>query len=87
MFLEEGIWKKIFYRLIDTLGEDDDDRDKMLDIESQTYGAIINEFENEKDVEVQNKLADHRIAKAIVTSLKLYESSRKKFDVSYFKFK
>ena len=87
MFLEEGTWKKIFYRLIDTLGEDDEDRDKMLDIESQTYGAIIDEFETEKDINTKNKLADQRVAKAIVTSLKLYESSRKKFDVSYFKFK
>ena len=86
-FLEEAIFRKIFYRIIDTLGEDDDDREKMLDIESQTYGAIIDELESEKNVDQRNKLADRRIAKAIMTSFRVYETSRNKFDRSYFNFK
>lgn len=86
-FLEEAVFRKIFYRIIDTLSDDDDLKPKMLDIEAKTYNAIIGEFEDEKNIETQNKLADRRIAKAIHTSFRVYESSRKKFAKSYFKFK
>lgn len=59
----------------------------MLSIESQTYGAIIDEFKDEKNVNLKNKLADQRIAKAIMTSFKVYETSRNRFDKSYFNFR
>lgn len=87
IFLEEAVFRKIFYRIIDTISEEDDDREKMLSIESQTYGAIIDDLKDEKNVNKKNKLADERIAKAIMTSFKVYESSRNKFDKSYFNFK
>ena len=59
----------------------------MLEIESKTYGVIFGELDEEDDVDQKNKIADHKIAKTIYTSFKVYETSRKKFDVSYFKFK
>lgn len=59
----------------------------MLTIEAQTYGAIIDEFEDEKNLDKKNKLADQRIAKAFLTSFKVYETSRNKYDKSYFNFK
>ena len=86
-YLEEAVFRKIFYRIVDTLSDDDDFKQKMLDIEAKTYGAIIGEFEDEKNIETQNKLPDRRIAKAILTSFRVYESSRKRFAKSYFKFK
>ena len=62
-------------------------KEKMLGIESKIYQAIIGEFEDETNRDTQNKLADRRIAKAIFTSFRVFESGRKKFDKSYFKFK
>ena len=79
-------FKKIYYRIVDSLGDDDEFKERMLEIEDKTYNVIIGGLK-EEDVDKKNKLADHAIAKAIHTSLRVYEASRKKFEVSYFKFK
>ena len=84
--LEVDVFRKIFFRIIDTLSVEDDFRDRMLEIESKTFSVIVGEL-NEDTVDKKNKLADQKIAKTIYNSLKAYEASRKKFDVSYFKFK
>ena len=83
---EVDVFRKIFYRIIDTLSVEDDFKDRMHDIESRTYTVIVGEL-NEDTVDKKNKVADQKVAKTIYNSLKAYETSRKKFDVSYFRFK
>ena len=79
-------FRKIYYRIIDTLSVEDEFKDRMYEIEAKTYTVIVGEL-NEDTVDKKNKVADQKIAKTIYNSLKAYETSRKKFDVSYFKFK
>lgn len=69
---------------MDTLPGEDESRDQMLSIESKTYKVIMKDL---VDSDEKNKVADFKIAKTIYTSFKVYEVNRKKFDVSYFKFK
>ena len=71
---------------MDSIGDEDEFKARLLEIEAKTYSVIVGGLK-EDDVDKKNKLADEKIAKTLHTSLKVYETSRKKFDVSYFKFK
>ena len=82
-------FRKIFYRYVDSLSEDDDDHKKLLIIEQNIFGVIKTDIEDKNgpwEGGDMNKLADQKIAAAIHSSLQSYETHKKRFDTSYFTF-
>ena len=84
-------FRKIFYRYVDSLSQDDGDEDhsKLLSIERNIFGVIKKDIKDEKggwEGGDMNKLADQKVAAAIHSSLKSYETHKKHFEPSYFTF-
>lgn len=76
---------------MDSLSQDDGDEDnlKLLGIEEKVFGVIkkgIEEERGEWEGGDLNKLADQKVAAAIHSSLKSYETHKKRFEPSYFNF-
>ena len=74
---------------MDSLSQDDGDNLKLLSIEQSIFGVIKKDIEEEQGAwggGDMNKLADQKVAAAIHSSFKSYETHKKRFEPSYFKF-
>ena len=88
IYLDTETFRRAFYRIVDTLVEEDDSKERMIEIETSIYKVIKKEMdEDEIDFAEKNRKADGKIASAVLTSFKVYENSRNKHQVSYFNFK
>ena len=81
----------MFYRSLDSLGDDYQCRHRMLSIEETTFGVVKTDVEKEfgqwKGTLNENKKADGLIASALYNSFKTYEKNRKNYEDSFFIFK
>ena len=75
--LDAALFRKLFYRIIDTLEDDDENKERML--EKKDVG------EWRSTVEINMK-ADLLIASKIRTSFASYERTRSKYQRSFFTF-
>ena len=87
--LDKEAWKKIFYRLVDTL--EDEDGDLVRGIEEDLFLRFVKgDVENESGPWIgssdQNKLSNMKVASMIRTSFKYYESVRQSPQEKVFNF-
>ena len=85
------MWKIIFNRFLDCAELDDDDRDRIMQIEDIIFNNIKKEVEEDtgKDfsgTEEENRRADFKVAKSVKSSFESYEKTRKSSDTSFFRF-
>lgn len=85
----DKLWRRAFYRLIDSSTLNPDDRDRARRIEEELFINIKPEVESEvgrdwEGDEEQNRLADLKIAQCLKKSFRNFERSSK--DVHYFNF-
>ena len=82
---------KMFYRALDSLGDDSGCRKMLLSIEETTFRVVKPDVEKSLGDWVgtldQNKKADCLITSSLYNSLKTYERNRKNHDESFFVFK
>ena len=89
MILGESVWKKLFYRLVDSLVSSVSDR--LRSIEELMFKSTIKlEIEMKMGEWIgsceQNKYADMKIAVEVRDSLNNYEKSKESYEESYFSF-
>ena len=81
----------MFYRALDSLGDDSGCRKMLLSIEETTFRVVKPDVEKNLGDWVgtldQNKKADCLITSSLYNSLKTYERNRKNHDESFFVFK
>ena len=87
--LDKEAWKKIFYRLVDTLK--DEDGDLVRGIEEDLFMRFVKgDVETESGPWLgssdQNKLSNMKVASMIRNSFKYYESSRQSPQEKVFNF-
>ena len=87
--LDKEAWKKIFYRLVDTLK--DEDGDLVRGIEEDLFMRFVKgDVETESGPWIgssdQNKLSNMKVATMIRNSFKYYESSRQSPQEKVFNF-
>ena len=84
------IFRKLFYRALDSLGDDSNCRQRMMTIEETTFGVVKSEVEKEfgnwTGTLEENKKADILIVSALLNSFKSYEKTRKPYEESFFVF-
>ena len=84
------IFRKLFYRALDSLADDSNCRQRMMTIEETTFGVVKSEVEKEfgswTGTLNENKKADILIVTALYNSLKSYEKTRKPYEESFFVF-
>ena len=86
MCLDAALFRKLFYRIIDTLEDDDENKERMLEIEMSAFRDIKKDVgEWSSTVEINMK-ADLLIASKIRTSFASYERTRSKYQRSFFTF-
>ena len=89
LFAGDAAWKKIFYRIIDTMPGDDGVRLKR--IEEDVFQKLVKKqiCKNEDlwtgSIE-QNRVASFQISQYVKSSFKAYEKTRSLICKSYFKF-
>ena len=84
--LDAATFRKLFYRIIDTLEDDDKNKERLVDIEQSAFRDIqkdIGEWSNTVEI---NMKADLLIATKIRTSFASYERTRSKYQRSFFSF-
>ena len=87
----DKVWKRTFYRLVDSSVLPASDLDQARLIEQEIFLNIKPEVEKELgrpwmgDKE-QNRLADFKVALSVKRSFNNYEKNRGDKDVQYFKF-
>ena len=78
-------WKVEFYRFVDST-----DDPKIIKIEERIFKNVVEEVIKKKGKwygsAEQNSFCDLRIASTLRSSFKNYESRRKEYEKSYFKF-
>ena len=82
-------FRKIFYRILDSKVENDEDVERISSIEESIFRRIRKEKKDdewENSLE-QNKKMDVLIASSIHSSFQVYEKNRKEGEPSYFNFK
>ena len=86
--LDPKTWKKIFYRAVDSAGNQDsvDLRDIEEDMFRKTKVDVVNATGPWIGSSEQNKMADLKISTFVRNSFKSYEKSRPIGEKSYFKF-
>ena len=84
-------FRKMFYRALDSLGDEVRCLQRMLAIEEKTFGVVKGDVEKEfgewTGTLDQNKKADSLIASALYSSFKTYEKNKKSYEDSFFIFK
>ena len=90
MFTDEYKWKKLFYRIVDSM--DADQGQQLRNIEEGIFTNVKEEVEKElgewSGCKEQNCLADHKISAAVKSSFRNYEENAKSGNQkSFFKFK
>ena len=89
--LVDAIWKKTYYRLIDSNVLPPSDLTQARGIEEEIFLNIKGEVEKELGREwagdkEQNSLADMKVAQSLKKSFQNYEKGRKGGDIKFFKF-
>ena len=86
MCSDAALFRKLFYRIIDTLEDDDPNKERLLEIETSAFRDVKKDVgEWNSTVEVNMK-ADLLIATKIRTSFASYEKTRGRFQKSFFSF-
>ena len=81
----------IFNRFLDGAELDDDDRERIMQIEDIIFNNIKKEVEDDtgKDwsgTAEENRRADFKVSKSVKSSFESYEKTRKSSDASFFRF-
>ena len=89
--VDEFQWKKIFYRLVDSYDQDETKRKRLLEAENNVFQNIKKVVENDTGLwsgsQLQNRLADYKVASAIYSSFKTYETKGLQRRGTFFNFK
>ena len=84
--LDAAHFRKLFYRIVDTLEDDDENKVRLADIEMSAFRDIKKDLgEWSSSVEINMK-ADLLIASKIRTSFASYEKTRGRYQRSFFTF-
>ena len=84
--LDVDHFRKLFYRILDTLEDDDENKERLLDIEMSAFRDIKKDIGEWSSSVETNMKADLLIASKIRTSFASYERTRGKYQRSFFTF-
>ena len=85
------MWKIVFNRFLDAAELEEEDRDRIMQIEDVIFKNIQKEVEHDtgndwSGTKDENYRADFKIAKSVKSSFESYEKSKQKNDPSFFRF-